>query len=457
MIYETGSTTASFTDLLCKSDHFRALLLGADGTCFGEHYVEWKYLKCCHVITCLPVWWLLHATKSALSHKRFAKDATILAAGRMTDDLLFIEKGEVRIENNEGKLVCMLQAFDVLGELEFFCGTKVSYRATASTDVTVLRLEKSFVSQAFGGAGQYLVNVADALIEFVEMQCASSNQELVQGFTRPNGMSYDDFRNTYTFQLARRFLPNTTLPVVNNVKREVDLARDVLPGIHEISNCWNAFADSEDTMNLKDLIALSGKTGEVGNQFTETFKRSMHQVLKERIQREHDDEDETQDDEEDMDAMFKSLDVLFEYEVDEDQPEDLVANMEFRITSQDWWEAWTHFLCGEMPEGDFTVTGARECAQETQDCAKEREREIKFQDDRLACSMYLLHFDVFTPHVSGSRRLMSSVFVLSLFVCAQRILRNRVCRRPITRALSCWQKMMTIFSKLVSWKLHGLM
>lgn len=365
MIYETGSTTASLSDLLCKSDHFRALLLGADGTCFAEHHVEWRYLKCCHAITCLPIWWLMQATKSALSHKRYAKDTTILEAGRFTDDLLFIEKGEVRVENNHGKLICMLKAHDVLGELEFFCGTKVSYRATASTDVTVMRLQKSFVSKAFGDAGQYLVNVADALIEFVELMSSTSKQELVQGFTRPNEMSRDDFRNTYTSQLAKRFLPDTILPV--DLKREIDLARDVLPGIHVISNCWDAFADSEDTMNLKDLLALSGKTGEVGNHFTETFKRSIYQVLKERIQREHVNEDETQVHEEDMEAMLKSLGMLFEYNVDEDQREDHVADSEFRITSQDWWEAWTHFLRGELPEGNFKSIGTR--ARE-QDCEK---------------------------------------------------------------------------------------
>ena len=364
MIIETGQReSATLDDLLCGSAEFRALLMGVDGTYVSEGTLgstTWKYLKDCSVLRTLPISWMLRAQKK-MTCTHHAKDSTILAAGSETDYLFFVQKGELTLKNCEGKVIGNVKQCESFCMLEFFLGTGLGYSVEAATDVSVLGLSKTFVATAFGRNGQYLANAADALIEHVDRMAMQSEEGFIEGFSIPMGLSRLDYRNAFLHRLADRFVPGLDPDAVEHLKREIELARDIFPGIDVISNCWASFADSEETLNLKDLLGLRGKTGEVGDKFLVTFSNKMYTVLHQKIQRDHDDLD-AGDSSGEKAAVIRLLDILFEHSIADESPEGEVNDVDFRISLKEWWQAWILFLNGsessEEPSGQQVVKHA---------------------------------------------------------------------------------------------------
>ena len=333
MILQTGSSAATLDDLLVRSDTFRKMLLSADGTCFGKSFFIWKYVSRCHAVSCLPLWWLQQHMPE-FQTVSYAKEDRILEAGRRTEYLYIIERGEVMLRTQAGKVIAKLKEFDVFGELELFCGTPCKLSATAASDcVTVYRVCKSVLATALEG-GRYIANVTEALIGCVDLATLTGFGEVVEGFTIPEGMSSENYRGAFMGAVAGCFCPHLHLEP-SSMRKEINLIKDVLPGLTVVSNCWSAFSDSEQTADLKDVIDLRGKTGEVGAAFTENFSAAVYTALEAQIRSDEVDlgeEDSVVEDHVQMLRRMFGFDDAFK-----DAPD---PDVFFRITEDNWWKSW---------------------------------------------------------------------------------------------------------------------
>jgi len=334
----SSSRNPTLTEFLTQSATFRALLFSMNGSCFGSEQAKWTSISHCRVLATFPVWWQMEALPT-IRLRTYKKGAKLVLMDIPVDELYIIKKGEVVLENSTGELVTTLHDHDVVGCLEFFCGTGALYTVKASSETIVYVVAMETVAKAIENCnGQYVAGAAEELIKYVNTTKESA-PVMTQGYTMSRDMSPDEYMTMWKTSILERFTSHLTSDLPST--KPIDFAREVFPGLDAIGGSWEALAEKRATISIMDVLALHGYLGEVGELFFDKFRMALFNCMKTRISTEN---MNIEDEEATIARQEMELTGLFGLYDGRDADGNLwdldLLSVNFEINEQMWWESW---------------------------------------------------------------------------------------------------------------------
>ena len=297
--------------------------------------------------TALPVWWQVEAASQARV-RAYRKGSRLLTAGSTSDFVFFIKKGSVAVEgaaggeSEERRVLCTFKEHDVVGQLECFTGCAAACDVRVVSDTCqVYVLAKDMVARAFSEDQLYIPNLIEGLVEHI-LDLSTAAPDLVEGWTRPQGMPSGHYLSTLTETVVRRLCDidvqqEEPPPLLR--ESQINFRSHVLPGLNTIRSSWEALADRSPTIDLRDFLALEGYVGEIGEKFFSTMKAALYQIIQTRILRDYQD-DEYGDEivhvlSTRLQSILKNRKNAQEVVTDIDIPD-----LDLNITENLWWHCW---------------------------------------------------------------------------------------------------------------------